>query len=244
VGIRKNRARLYPSDEAFGFKQFFVGALLVIFWTIAYMFIVAVPQVYTMYGNTLDGNMLVLLGILSLLFMFVMTVWFYRSYQKKHPQNFKSLTKKDLLHVAGLYMGILIFKVVMSQLMAWVYGTETTVNDEMIFGMLGDNPHILLSLNLGLSVITLAPVMEEIIFRGMIGKGMFQEKYFWPAIILSSLFFSSLHLSGNVISFLLYAGIGSACFMAYWKHKNLNAAILLHFLNNLPGALLLIFGLY
>ncbi|RPA60744.1 CPBP family intramembrane metalloprotease [Aerococcus agrisoli] len=244
MGIRKNRAQSYNEEATFGFKSIFFGALIVILWTIAYMFIVAVPQLYTMYGNSLDHNLMLILGVVSLIFMFLVTIWFYRYYQKKHPDSFQPLTKKDLLHVAGLYVGILIFKTAMSYLMGWVYGTDTTVNDEMIFGMLGDHPNILLSLNLGLSVITLAPVMEEIIFRGMISKGMFLDKYFWPAIILSSLFFSSLHLSGNLISFLLYAGIGAICFMAYWKNKNLNAAILLHFLNNLPGAILLIFGLY
>ena len=90
----------------------------------------------------------------------------------------------------------------------------------------------------------MAPVMEEIIFRGMISKGMFNDSYFSAAIIISSIFFSSMHLSGNFISFIIYAGIGAACFMAYWRKKNINDAIFIHFLNNVPGAIMIIFGLF
>ena len=154
------------------------------------------------------------------------------------------LTWDDILKDLAIFAGVLAFKMIMSVIMSNMYGVETTVNDDMIFGLLASNSDILVALNLGLTVITMAPVMEEIIFRGMISKGMFKDSFFSAAIIISSIFFSSMHLSGNFISFIIYAGIGAACFMAYWRKKNINDAIFIHFLNNLPGAIMIIFGLF
>lgn len=246
MGKRKNRntAEYYDKMERSSFLQYGLGALKVILWTIIYVFLVSVPQMYTMFGGFLDETPAIIFGILSIIFMFAVSYWFYRRFKKKHPEQAVALTKEDIWKDILLYGGVMIFKIAMGQLMIVFYGEETTVNDEMIFGMLQGNGNIFLALSLGLSVITMAPVMEEIIFRGMISNEMFRNKSFWVALILSSLFFSSLHLSGNLISFLLYAGIGAACFMAFWRKKNINDAILLHFLNNLPGAVMIIFNLF
>lgn len=246
MGIRKDRntAEYYDNSKRSLAIRIVLGAVKVLLWVLAYMLIISVPQLYVMSAGYMDPSILTMVGIASIIFMCAVSYWFHRRYQKKHPENVKKLTTSDFLHNLAIFVGILLFKVAMSYLMIWIYGEDTTANDDAIFGSLDGATNFLVALNLGLSVITLAPVMEEIIFRGMISKGMFGDKHFIPAIIISSLFFSSLHLSTNVISFFLYAGIGAACFMAYWRKKNINDAILIHFLNNLPGAIILIFGLY
>ena len=246
MGIRKNRntEAYYQNPTRQKWLGWIVGGVKVILWTFVYTLIVSLPQLYVMYGSLLDHTWVTIIGIISIIYMFVVSYWFYRRYQKQHPENVISLTWDDVLKDLGIFVAILVFKLAMSYLMSRIYGEDTTVNDEAIFGLLADNTNILLALNLGLTVITMAPIMEEIIFRGMISKGMFEDKHFSVAIILSSIFFSSMHLSENIISFIIYAGIGAACFMAYWRSKNINDAILIHFLNNLPGAIMLIFGLY
>ena len=166
-----------------------MGGAKVILWTLVYTLIVSLPQLYVMYGSLLDNTWITILGIVSIIYMFVVSYWFYRRYQKKHPENVISLTWDDVLKDLGIFAAVLVFKLAMSYF-------------------------------------------------------MFKDKNFTVAIILSSIFFSSMHLSGNIISFIIYAGIGAACFMAYWRKKNINDAILIHFLNNLPGAIMLIFGLY
>ncbi|MEY8370077.1 type II CAAX endopeptidase family protein [Aerococcaceae bacterium 50-4] len=246
MGKRKNRntAAYYQDPTRQKWIGWLVGGAKVILWTLAYTLIVTLPQLYVMGGSFLDSTWQTILGVLSIIYMFAVSYWFYRRYQKKNPENVIPLTWNDILKDLGIFAGVLVFKMVMSVLMNNIYGAETTVNDEAIFGLLDNNTNILVALNLGLTVITLAPVMEEIIFRGMISKGMFKDKSFSAAIILSSIFFSSMHLSGNIISFIIYAGIGAACFMAYWRKKNINDAIFIHFLNNLPGAIMIIFGLF
>ncbi|ALZ87297.1 CAAX protease [Aerococcus urinaeequi] len=246
MGKRKNRdtEAYYQNPTRQKWIGWIVGGAKVILWTLVYTLIVSFPQLYVMYGSLLDNTWITILGIVSIIYMLAVSYWFYRRYQKKHPENVISLTWDDVLKDLGIFAAVLVFKLAMSYLMSGIYGEETTVNDEAIFGLLAGNTNILLALNLGLTVITMAPVMEEIIFRAMISKGMFKDKNFTVAIILSSIFFSSMHLSGNIISFIIYAGIGAACFMAYWRKKNINDAILIHFLNNLPGAIMLIFGLY
>lgn len=246
MGKRKNRntEAYYQNPTRQKWLGWIVGGVKVILWTFVYTLIVSLPQLYVMYGGLLDNTWVTIIGIISIIYMLAVSYWFYRRYQKQHPENVISLTWDDVLKDLGIFVAILGFKLSMSYLMSRIYGEDTTVNDEAIFGLLADNTNILLALNLGLTVITMAPIMEEIIFRGMISKGMFKDKHFTVAIILSSIFFSSMHLSGNIISFIIYAGIGAACFLAYWRNKNINDAILIHFLNNLPGAIMLIFGLY
>jgi membrane protease YdiL (CAAX protease family) len=246
MGKRKNRntKAYYQDPTRQNWVDWVIGGVKVILWALVYTLIVSLPQLYVMLGGMLDNTWYIVLGILSIIYMFVVSYWFYRRYKKKNPENVVSLTRDDMMKDLAIFAGVLIFKLAMSYLMVQVYGEETTANDEAIFGMLEGNTSILLALNLGLTVIILAPVMEEIIFRGMISKGMFKDNHFMPAIILSSIFFSSMHLSGNFISFIIYAGIGAACFLAYWRKKNINDAIFIHFLNNLPGAIMLIFGLY
>lgn len=246
MGKRKNlnTNAYYQDPTRQRWTSWIVGAAKVVLWTIAYTIMVSVPQLYVMFASYLDNTWLTLLGILSIVYMFAVSYWFYRRYQKQNPENVVGLTWDDILKDLAIFAGVLAFKIIMSVIMGNMYGVETTVNDDMIFGLLGSNSNILVALNLGLTVITMAPVMEEIIFRGMISKGMFKDSFFTAAIIISSIFFSSMHLSGNFISFIIYAGIGAACFMAYWRKKNINDAIFIHFLNNVPGAIVIIFGLF
>ena len=48
----------------------------------------------------------------------------------------------------------------------------------------------------GVSAVVLAPVMEELAFRGIVLRGLMRRMPFWPAALLSSLMFASLHAPG------------------------------------------------
>ncbi|SHI83042.1 hypothetical protein SAMN05443429_10558 [Cruoricaptor ignavus] len=84
-----------------------------------------------------------------------------------------------------------------------------------------------------------APVLEEIIFRGIIQKGL-QNKGWQPisAIIFSSLLFAIIH--GNpwqaIGAFLLGFVLG----FVYWRTGSLLNSILLHAFNNLVSCLLIL----
>lgn len=80
-------------------------------------------------------------------------------------------------------------------------------------------------------VVILAPILEELIFRGLILRGMLNAKISpWVAIIISSLLFGIAHL--NPWQFLGAGMIGLALGFIYWRTQSLWLVIFLHALNN------------
>lgn len=80
-------------------------------------------------------------------------------------------------------------------------------------------------------VVVLAPILEELIFRGLILRGMLNANISpWVAIILSSLLFGIAHL--NPWQFLGAGMIGLALGFIYWRTQSLWLVIFLHSLNN------------
>lgn len=48
----------------------------------------------------------------------------------------------------------------------------------------------------GVSAVVVAPILEETVFRGIILRGLMRRMAFWPAALLSSALFGSLHVMG------------------------------------------------
>jgi membrane protease YdiL (CAAX protease family) len=84
-----------------------------------------------------------------------------------------------------------------------------------------------------LSVLIIAPIYEEVIFRGIILKGMVRKMNPTLAIVISSLFFAILHLNipQGINAFLLALVIGSI----YLNTRSIYLSIFAHFVNNSVG---------
>ncbi|OPC58950.1 CPBP family intramembrane metalloprotease [Elizabethkingia miricola] len=85
-----------------------------------------------------------------------------------------------------------------------------------------------------------APILEEILFRGIIQKGLI-NKGISPAkaIIISAIVFGVVH--GNPWQFMGAAILGSILGLVYYKTKTLLLPIMLHAFNNLMSSLLMIY---
>jgi membrane protease YdiL (CAAX protease family) len=77
---------------------------------------------------------------------------------------------------------------------------------------------------------TLAPISEEIVFRGWLFNGLKRRFQVWPAILLSSLAFAAIHPSISLITTFVF---GVLVAIAYEKTQNIWVSILIHALNNL-----------
>lgn len=77
---------------------------------------------------------------------------------------------------------------------------------------------------------TLAPISEEIVFRGWLFNGLKRRVQVWPAILLSSLAFAAIHPS---ISLITTFAFGVMVAIAYEKTQNIWVSIMIHALNNL-----------
>ncbi|KAA3440020.1 CPBP family intramembrane glutamic endopeptidase [Rufibacter hautae] len=90
-----------------------------------------------------------------------------------------------------------------------------------------------------LTAALIAPVLKEIIFRGVILKGLLCQYNPAKAIVVSSLIFGFVHL--NPWQFLGAFGIGIISGWIYWRTNNLLLPIVMHISNNLFFSL---FGKY
>lgn len=80
------------------------------------------------------------------------------------------------------------------------------------------------------SIIIAAPLLEEILFRGIILDGFLKRYSPGKAIVWSSLLFGLIHL--NPWQFIAAFTIGLATGWIYWKSKSLLPCIIIHFVTN------------
>lgn len=93
-------------------------------------------------------------------------------------------------------------------------------------------------LGLLILVIALAPAIgEEIVFRGVIGRGLVARYGVLPGIILTSLLFASVHLHPAHIAALL--PLAFVIHFVYLVTRSFWAPVMLHFANNALAAILL-----
>lgn len=90
-------------------------------------------------------------------------------------------------------------------------------------------------------IVGLAPLLEEILFRGIIQRGLI-NKGLAPkqAIFLSALIFGLVH--GNPWQFIGAAMLGLVLGLAYYKTKSILLPILLHAFNNLLSFLMMFYS--
>ncbi len=93
---------------------------------------------------------------------------------------------------------------------------------------------------LGAAAIVLAPLAEELVFRGLLLRYFRQRFGLWPAVALSSVLFAAVHLSADQMLPLTLLGIGFA--LVYVWVGNLWASVVLHALWN-TGSFVLTVGL-
>jgi hypothetical protein len=128
----------------------------------------------------------------------------------------------------GLGCGLLIaaYGVVMAHnLLLMFLGVDT--QGEAIFKALSEleNPAWLLIVG-----VLVAPLVEEIFFRGFLFQG-FRQRYGWiPALALSSVIFAAAHL--DPVSFIPTFVLGAVMAYVYHRSNSIWPGILLHFLNN------------
>jgi membrane protease YdiL (CAAX protease family) len=91
---------------------------------------------------------------------------------------------------------------------------------------------------LGVGVVAVAPVCEELFFRGFIFGGLQRIWGFMPAAIVSGLLFSALHFQFGLI--IPFGAIGFIFAMLYNQSRSIFVSMTVHFLFNLISFTLLV----
>ncbi|MDG4477484.1 CPBP family intramembrane glutamic endopeptidase [Streptococcus parasuis] len=112
------------------------------------------------------------------------------------------------------------------------YG-QTTVNQEVL------NHSGLPTLLLFIFTVLFAPVLEELLFRGvLLGKVFGKDSI--VGLLLSSFLFGLIHVPTNIGSWIVYGGMGLVLGLAYRISGKYTDALILHSLNNFIGFLLML----
>lgn len=140
--------------------------------------------------------------------------------QTKDFFNLGKFNIKDL----GRYVGIMIIIVAISELLMIYFDSTpmTFLDDIMTSGSFWW---------LIIAIVVIAPIYEEVVFRGLIFGIIHQDGTPTKSIIISSLLFAVVHLQYDVIGMMSIFMLGVLFCHARLKH-GLGLAMLLHFLNN------------
>lgn len=144
---------------------------------------------------------------------------------KENRQRSKPhLSLRSYIYTALVIIG---FRVIFdNSLTLWISNIPVPDFINEAFEELAVSPIILV-----LSVAVVAPIYEEIIFRGILLKGMAKKINPIGALIISALFFALVHMNipQGINAFLLGMVIGAI----YLKTKSIYLSIFAHFINNL-----------
>ena len=155
-------------------------------------------------------------------------------------QSGKIFQKGDGKRIALSLLGMLLISVLGTVLLRWLHGEVTTANQASLMEEFRRGDIILLSIMLGI----LAPIAEEIIFRGIIPLKIFKGYESWGYII-GGLLFALFHGPTNIMSFVIYGGASVILTLLAYRTRRLEVSIAVHMINNgLPAILMLLIPIF
>lgn len=92
-----------------------------------------------------------------------------------------------------------------------------------------------------LMIVVIAPIAEELFFRGMFLFSGGRRETTWLRVFISALIFGLVHTPTDLLSAYTYIGMGLIFSYAAKRTETVEASIVYHFLNNLLGFLVILF---
>lgn len=177
-------------------------------------------------------------GILVLFCLFLL-----RQFIKRSISGFKNYAIKDLVWATTSGFVLLYGSQIASNIVTMLLVPESSsANQNAIVELLGSEFKII-----AITTVFLAPILEEIIFRGIIFAGIYDKSRI-GAYLVSSLLFGSLHILNGVLAgdltqlvyLLPYSVLGFVFAYSYEKKGTIIVPMYLHMLNNLASVLMIL----
>lgn len=207
----------------------------------------SLPMQFLLQGQKAPIYLEILLVALYLvgLFFIIRTLW--RHYQKYLTVEQKELTfsLKDVGYAFLFFIAGRILVIIGSLLHLYLSGQELSANDtnvQMVGSMMSVD-HPLFSFLFLATIVFVAPLVEELVFRGFGNVLFFKKQVSWLGAVVTSLIFALLHIS-SWTELPTYLMLGLILYAAYARRGNVKDSILVHVLNNIPMTILLFFSLF
>ena len=140
-------------------------------------------------------------------------------------EGFKTLSSLKAWGMIGLtYLGIYIVTRIGAMVMM-MEGVSNSTNQATIENI-HMNPFVLITFT-----VIMAPIVEELVFRGILMGRVFNPDSI-VGLILSSLLFGLAHMPNSIGVWIVYAGMGFVLGTVYRKCQKLEYCIIAHMINN------------
>ncbi|VTS18880.1 CPBP family intramembrane glutamic endopeptidase [Streptococcus gordonii] len=155
-------------------------------------------------------------------------------------QSGKVFQKGDGKRISLSILGMFLISILGTALLRWLNGEVTTANQASLIEEFKRGNGILLPIMLGV----LAPIVEEIVFRGILPLKIFKGYEGWGYIV-GGLLFALFHGPTNIVSFVIYAFFSVILTLLAYRTRRLEVSIAVHMINNgLPAIIMLLIGIF
>lgn len=174
------------------------------------------------------GNNFALITIIALLISFAVNYFYFRHDYVKQSDYLK----KNPIHLLWVFLIGALMSHALSILLSLLpldnlLGSYQTVENEL-FGASW--------IFVVIRAVIVTPVVEELVFRGLVFRRMKEYTSFWPAAIVSSVLFGLYHM--NLVQGIYAFLFGIIICLLYDRYGHLAAAIMVHFGANLLSVIL------
>ena len=229
------------------FKSIALGLVKWIGLIVLNVLINATPMLFLMHGKSLPIYAEILLVALYLILVFLIFRSLWRRYQKHVPEEKKKfkLSGKDIGFAFLFFFLARVAAIVGVYLNLILSGNSQTSNDSAIEGLGGmmSSQHIFFALLFVVTIAFIAPIMEELIFRGFGTAFFFQNNQKVLPAIVTSVVFTLPHIT-QLTEFPIYFALGLVLYLSYARRGNIKDSMLVHILNNLPMAIILLLAMF
>ena len=198
-------------------------------------------------GKSLPVYAEILLVALYLILVFLIFRILWRRYQKRVSEEKKKfkLSGKDIGFAFLFFFLARVAAIVGVYLNLILSGNSQTSNDSAIQGLGGmmSSQHIFFALLFVATIAFIAPIMEELIFRGFGTVFFFKNNQKVLPAIVTSVVFTLPHIT-QLTEFPIYFALGLVLYLSYARRGNIKDSMLVHILNNLPMAIILLLAMF
>lgn len=229
-------------------RQFLFGILPSIGWIVLYFVLqilcTAIFIAAGVGGGSLSGaangdtkGVAVLWGlVVSATIQIGLLILYLKKDDRYHRIGLDSFGSMSFARTAGLAF-VLILTAMIANLLYATYVIPGIGMQADMAKMLADIPRTPVNIALGfLAIAVAAPIVEELLFRGLLQNALARFIPFWGAILLSSLVFAAVHGQPYAIPGLMSLSIAFG--YLYHRTGSLRTNIILHMLNNSAALLL------
>lgn len=160
-----------------------------------------------------------------------------RQLTKKQSFIIRGLTKSDWKFLLKYIPTSYILYTIGQEVLAYFVGSSEPVNQLAIESLFDYIP----LWQMFLMIVVVAPIAEELLFRGILLFPGEKLKTNWLRVLISAVLFGLVHNPTDILSLYTYVGMGLIFSYASKRTETIEAAMVYHFLNNLLGFLAVLF---